>query len=113
MSWLHDPDPGRRRPDLVLLDVQMPEMDGWVTLEEIRSHHGPWWPRVVMCTVKAHPKDVLRGWTLGCDAYLRKPFEIGALVDVVSGVVGAEQRDRERARAAGVANARHQLREYA
>lgn len=102
-----------RRPDLVLLDVQMPEMDGWDTLEAIRARYGPWWPIVVLCTVKAHPRDVLRGWTLGCDAYLRKPFEINSLVDHVERALGAGEDERSRARAAGAAHARELLREYA
>jgi CheY-like chemotaxis protein len=46
-------------PDLILLDVQMPKMDGWETLNAIREEYGYEGPRVVMCTVKSHPRDLI------------------------------------------------------
>src|SRR5437588_3061363 len=57
------------RFDLVLLDVQMPDMDGWDTLARVRERFGDLGPRVVLCTVKGHPRDLVRGWMLGCDGY--------------------------------------------
>lgn len=71
-------------PDLVLLDVQMPVMDGWDTLARIRSLDGaardvP----VILCTVKSAADDLVRGWQLGCDAYVSKPFDVRALMRTV------------------------------
>jgi DNA-binding response OmpR family regulator len=90
------------RPDLVLLDVQMPELDGWDTLRCIRNdvdlHHLP----VVLCTVKSGPVDTALGWTLGCDGYVVKPFAIDALVGEVEAVLArtADEREAHRAKAA-------------
>jgi len=88
-------------PDLVILDVQMADMDGWQTLTKIRKNdaHLP----VFMCTVKASEGDVVHGWELGCDGYLTKPFDIQSLVDEVTTVLGRSAEERHRRRAHGVA----------
>jgi two-component system, OmpR family, response regulator AdeR len=97
-------------PDLILLDVQMPEMDGWNVLSRIRDLYGEEGPRVVMCTVKGHPKDLIHGWTLGCDGYVWKPFDMRALTDEVNSVLGRSQADRQRARRVAVGEAQMMLR---
>ena len=81
-------------PDVVLLDVQMPDADGWSVLATIRSDPQTARLRVVLCTVKGHPDDRARGWRLGCDGYLTKPFTIPDLVDEVLAV--ARRTDDER-----------------
>ncbi|HJT37629.1 MAG TPA: response regulator transcription factor [Actinomycetota bacterium] len=73
-------------PDLVLLDVQMPVMDGWQTLSEIRRSPATATLPVIMCTVKSRAEDRLHGWELGCDGYLSKPFDIRELVEAVRSV---------------------------
>jgi len=73
-------DPFADRPDVVLLDVQMPELDGWDTLRAIRAQPDLAGLRVVLCTVKAAPEDVELAWSLGCDGYLSKPFAVADLV---------------------------------
>ena len=74
------------KPDVLLLDVQMPDADGWSVLATIRSDPQTTALRVVLCTVKGHPDDRARGWRLGCDGYLTKPFTIPDLVDEVMAV---------------------------
>ena len=73
----------RPPPSLVLLDVQMPELDGWSTLSELRTIERLADLPVVLCTVKASPADVERGSALGCDGFLAKPFAITDLLAVV------------------------------
>jgi len=58
-------------PDLVLLDIMMPEMDGYETLERIRQVSNV---PVIMLTVKAEEEDKVRGLELGADDYVTKPF---------------------------------------
>jgi two-component system KDP operon response regulator KdpE len=58
-------------PDLVLLDVMMPEMDGFETLERIRETSSV---PVIMLTVKGDEEDRVRGLDLGADDYVAKPF---------------------------------------
>jgi DNA-binding response OmpR family regulator len=86
------------RPDLVLLDVQMPELDGWDTLRTIRGTEAVADLPVVLCTVKSGPVDTALGWSLGCDGYVVKPFAIDALVEEVEGVLGRSVEERRRLR---------------
>jgi two-component system KDP operon response regulator KdpE len=66
-----------RQPDLVLLDVMMPRMDGWETLARIRQlSHVP----VIMLTAKDAEADKLRGLTHGVDDYVTKPFSFAELI---------------------------------
>ncbi len=74
-------------PDIVLLDVQMPDVDGWETLTRVRATPRTTELPVVLCTVKGLPEDNLKGWSLGCDGYLGKPFDIGGLVDELDAVL--------------------------
>src|SRR5919206_630764 len=58
-------------PDLVLLDVSMPELDGWQTLERIRDMSDV---PVVMLTARAAELEKVRGLKAGADDYVTKPF---------------------------------------
>lgn len=58
-------------PDLVLLDVMLPEMDGFATLEQIRQTSTV---PVIMLTAKGEEDDRIRGLDLGADDYITKPF---------------------------------------
>lgn len=59
-------------PDLMLLDIMMPKMDGFKVLEEIRKHSSI---PVIMVTAKAESFDKLQGFNLGTDDYIVKPFD--------------------------------------
>lgn len=97
-------------PGLIVLDVQMPEMDGWDTLSEIRLRYGEFGPRVVICTVKGHPRDLLHGWTLGCDGYVWKPFDLKLLVDEVGTVLRRDPMERSHIRQQAIGETRMMLR---
>lgn len=71
-------------PDLVVLDVQMPGMDGFETLAAIR--HVSEVP-VIMLTVQAGEVDRIRGLDLGADDYMAKPFSPGELVSRAQAVL--------------------------
>jgi DNA-binding response OmpR family regulator len=59
------------RPDLVILDVTMPDLDGWQTLERVRDlSEVP----VLMLTARAAELDKVRGLKAGADDYVTKPF---------------------------------------
>lgn len=81
-------------PDVVLLDVQMPDDDGWQTLAAIRADPQTADVPVVLCTVKGSDVDQLHGWRLGCDGYLGKPFALPDLVDTVTAVVARSAAER-------------------
>jgi DNA-binding response OmpR family regulator len=73
----------RHRPDLVLLDVMMPVMDGWSVLEELRSLPESERPRVVVVSARASLRDRAKAAELGADAFVAKPFNVEDLLDVL------------------------------
>ena len=93
-------------PDLVVLDVQMPDMDGWETLEAIREDTRTAGVPVIMCTVKARPQDIAQGWELGCDGYVSKPFEPRELADQARSVMSRSPEDRVAIQRAALAECR-------
>lgn len=62
------------RPDLIVLDVMMPQMDGFETLKNLKANPETRDIPVIMLTAKAQDADVFRGWQSGVDCYLTKPF---------------------------------------
>lgn len=63
--------------DLVILDVMMPKMDGWETCREIRQYSQV---PIIMLTARGGENDELRGFELGVDEYIAKPFSPKILV---------------------------------
>jgi DNA-binding response OmpR family regulator len=58
--------------DLVLLDIMMPDMDGFATCEEIRSQSEV---PIIMLTAREQNEDIVKGFKLGADDYITKPFD--------------------------------------
>jgi putative two-component system response regulator len=80
------------RPDLVLLDVMMPEMNGIEVLQKIKETHATSKVPVILVTAKTHDEDVLSGYQYGADYYITKPFTAKQLlygIDLVLGKAGA------------------------
>ncbi len=70
-------------PDLVILDVMMPHMDGFEVLQHMRRNAATRDIPVIMLTAKTQDTDVFRGWQSGVDLYLTKPFNPVELVSFV------------------------------
>jgi two-component system, OmpR family, response regulator ResD len=70
--------------DLVILDVMMPDLDGWVVLRELKARSKV---PVVMLTAKSEEEDELFGFGLGADEYIRKPVSPRVLVARVGAVL--------------------------
>ncbi|EGV32807.1 response regulator receiver protein [Thiorhodococcus drewsii AZ1] len=71
------------RPDLVVLDVMMPKLDGFAVLETVRSEPELAHTRILMLTAKGGEADRQKGLSLGADAYMTKPFSTRELVEQV------------------------------
>jgi DNA-binding response OmpR family regulator len=88
-------------PDLILLDVMLPERDGISILRELAGHPVTAATPVVLLTAKAQIEDQLRGWRAGCSEYVTKPFSPGELSDLIVSIhaMSDEQRRVRRERA--------------
>jgi DNA-binding response OmpR family regulator len=61
-------------PDLIVLDIMLPDKDGYTFLANLRSNRSTRETPVVVLTVKSRLEDEVRGWELGADLFLTKPF---------------------------------------
>lgn len=77
----------RGAPDLLLLDVMLPDGDGFEVLSQLRRHRAYASLPIVMLTARRHIADVERGFHLGADGYLTKPYSRDLLVTVVRRVL--------------------------
>ena len=75
-------------PDLVVLDVMMPYMDGFEVLQNLRRHAQTRDIPVIMLTAKSQDQDVFKGWQSGVDCYLTKPFNPAELLSFVKRIFG-------------------------
>jgi two-component system KDP operon response regulator KdpE len=74
-----------RKPDLILLDVTMPQMDGWETLKRIREMSDI---PVIMLTARDDESNILRGFSIGADDYVTKPFSFAQLAARIKAALG-------------------------
>ena len=72
------------RPDLILLDVMMPRMDGFQTLEALKADPATRDIQVFLLTVKSKEVDRQRGYEIGADDYLTKPFSPNKLLERIN-----------------------------
>lgn len=84
-----------RPPDLILLDVMMPEMDGLTVLRRLRASPATANVPVIILTAKALAEDRVKGLDLGADDYITKPFDLEELLARVRTVLRRAQQMRD------------------
>lgn len=70
-------------PDVIILDIMMPMVDGFATLEQIRKDENLQHTKVMFLSAKNKESDIEKGIALGADAYMTKPFSIKKVVEKV------------------------------
>ncbi len=85
-------------PDLVLLDVMMPRMDGWAVLEAAKADDALKATPIVLLTAKVQEADQIRGFELGAAEYITKPFSPLALAQTIGDVLSSDPAVVERRR---------------
>lgn len=85
----------QNRPDLLVSDVMMPEMDGFELLANVRRDPMLADLPVIMLTAKAQDRDVMEGYTRGADMYLTKPFNPMELKQFVKRILASASEDSD------------------
>jgi len=83
----------QQRPDLVLLDVMMPQMSGMEVLDRLRANPATAGVPVILVTAKDQDEDILAGYKYGADYYITKPFSAKQLLYGNGLVLGTERPD--------------------
>jgi DNA-binding response OmpR family regulator len=76
------------RPDLMLLDVMMPQMSGYDVCQKVRADPDGQRIRIVMLSAKGRETEVSKGLAIGADAYVTKPFSTRDLIAQVAKMLG-------------------------
>jgi CheY-like chemotaxis protein len=79
----------KHHPNVVVLDLMMPEMDGWAVLNEMNKLPVAERPRVVIVSALTGPDDKTKATALGADAFVPKPFDVEELIAVLDGFAKA------------------------
>lgn len=77
-------------PDLILLDVMLPELDGFVVCERLKSKPETRHIPVILLTARKTPEDVARGEAVGADQYITKPFKSAMVMEIIEKLINSE-----------------------
>ncbi len=81
----------KHKPDLIILDIMMPEMDGLEVLKRLKANQGTSSIPVILLTAKVQYEDVLGGYKLGANHYITKPFTRTQLMKGINRLLGRDQ----------------------
>jgi len=79
------------KPDLILLDIMMPRMDGLEVLTRLRENSDTASIPVILLTAKVLYDDVIRGYKMGAEYYITKPFTPTQLLQGINLILGRDQ----------------------
>ena len=84
-----------QKPDLILMDLSMPEMDGWVATEKLKADDLT--KSIPLYALSAHtlPSERKRALEAGCDGYISKPIHMAGFLDVVERALGRKKEKKK------------------
>lgn len=80
------------QPDLILLDIMLPDLDGYEIYQMIRNRREWESIRVIFLTAKNRDADIAKGLAMGADAYITKPFSNTELMEKIRKLIGPGER---------------------
>jgi DNA-binding response OmpR family regulator len=77
-------------PDLVVLDIMMPQIDGYETIKRLKADNAFAKAKVIFLSAKSKPEDIEKGLSLGADLYFTKPFSVKKLIAAATELVSVQ-----------------------
>lgn len=78
----------KERPDLILLDIMLPQMDGFEVCKRIKQNPQTASIPVIMLTAKKSSEDMAKGKEVGADNYITKPFKSANVIEIIQSYLG-------------------------
>lgn len=75
------------QPALILLDVMLPDADGFAICCQLKEQLGPRAPKIVLLSARTQEADILKGYECGADSYITKPFDPQSLLTSVEQIL--------------------------
>lgn len=82
----------QERPHIIVLDIMMPEMDGFQVMDNLKANEALRQIPVIMLTAKGSDQDVMLGWRSGVANYITKPFDLEELVHAIQLVLASQHQ---------------------
>ncbi|HEY3473862.1 MAG TPA: response regulator [Anaerolineales bacterium] len=84
-----------QKPDLILMDLGMPEMDGWLAAEKLKADEGT--KLIPLYALSAHtlPAERKRALEAGCDGYVSKPIHMAGFLEIIQDALGTEKEKKK------------------
>lgn len=82
----------RELPQVVVLDIMMPDVDGYEVCRRIRGKDGMSGAKVIFLSAKTKDEDIRRGYEAGADLYIPKPFSTRFLMEKIKELTGADTK---------------------
>lgn len=90
-----------QKPDLILMDLGMPEMDGWVATEKLKADESTKSIPLYALTAHTLPSERKRAMDAGCDGYVSKPIHMDGFLKIIEGAFGKEMKKIRKMRTIG------------
>jgi len=81
-------------PDAIILDLLMPDKNGWEVLEELKANPVTRDIPVIICSMMKQPRAIEKAKEMGAFAYMRKPFDTSELIAMVEGAIYGDKPRR-------------------
>jgi CheY-like chemotaxis protein len=85
-----------QKPDLILMDLTMPEMDGWRAAEKLKADESTESIPLYALTAHALPSERKRALEAGCDGYVSKPIHMAGFLEVIENALGKRENKKRR-----------------
>ncbi len=81
-----------QKPDLIILDIMMPHMDGWKVLKQLKGNADYSSIPVILITAKIQQENMVRGYEMGADYFIPKPFTSAHLINITNLLINKNAR---------------------